>query len=88
MILEEIPYTLRGTVFAALKTLAVLAANVVAGAIFLVVAELDWAAIGLLAAGSVVGGYLGARIGRRLPAPVLRGLVVLVGTTAAVTMLL
>ena len=71
----------------ALKTLAVLAANVVAGAIFLVVAELDWAAIALLATGSVVGGYVGAHIGRRLPPTVLRVLVVLVGTTAAITML-
>ena len=51
----------------ALKTLAVLAANVVASVIFVVVADLDWAAVALLAAGSVVGGYVGARIGRRLP---------------------
>ena len=36
--------------------------------IFLVVAELDWRAIVLLAAGSVVGGYVGSHVGRRLPA--------------------
>ena len=71
----------------ALKTLAVMAANVVAALIFVFVADLDWAAIGLLAAGSVVGGYVGAHIGRRLPPTVLRVLVVLVGTIAAVTML-
>ena len=53
----------------ALKTLAVMAANVVAGVIFVFVADLDWVAVGLLAAGSVVGGYVGSRIGRRLPAP-------------------
>ena len=52
----------------ALKTLAVMAANVVASVIFLFLAELDWVAIGLLAGGSVVGGYVGAHIGRRLPA--------------------
>src|SRR4051812_22198041 len=40
----------------ALKTLAVMAANVVATVIFLFLAELDWVAIGLLAGGSVVGG--------------------------------
>ena len=45
----------------------VLAANVVASVIFLVVADLDWAAVVLLAAGSVVGGYVGARIGSDLP---------------------
>ena len=71
----------------ALKTLAVLASNVVASVIFLLVAELDWQAIGLLAAGSIVGGYVGARIGRRLPPTLLRTLIVMAGVTAAVTML-
>jgi uncharacterized membrane protein YfcA len=66
----------------ALKTLAVLAANVVATVIFVAVAELDWRAVGVLAAGSIVGGYVGARIGRRLPPTLLRGLVVLVGVIA------
>ena len=71
----------------ALKTLAVMAANVVATVIFLFLAELDWVAIGLLASGSVVGGYVGAHIGRRLPAPVLRTLVVIVGVTASILMM-
>lgn len=71
----------------ALKTLAVMAANVVASLIFLVVAELDWAAILLLASGSVVGGYVGSHIGRRLPSGLLRGLIVLAGLTAATLML-
>lgn len=71
----------------ALKTLAVLAGNVVAGAIFVAVADLDWTAIALLAVGSVFGGYLGARIGRRLPPVVFRILVVLAGIIAAGTML-
>jgi len=72
----------------ALKTLAVLASNLVASVIFIAVAELDWAAVVLLAAGSVVGGYVGARIGRRLNPTVLRSLIVVVGVSAAVTMLL
>ncbi|GGM10100.1 sulfite exporter TauE/SafE family protein [Promicromonospora citrea] len=72
----------------ALKTLAVMAANVVASAIFVVVADLHWGAIGLLAAGSLVGGYLGARIGRRMSPTVFRVVVVVVGVTAAVVMLL
>ena len=71
----------------ALKTLAVLSANVVASVIFLAVADLDWAAILLLAAGSVVGGYVGAHIGRRLPHRVLRAGVVLAGVTASFLML-
>jgi uncharacterized membrane protein YfcA len=71
----------------ALKTLAILAGNVVAAVIFVIVADVDWAAAGLLAAGSVVGGYAGARVGRRLPPTLFRVLVVVAGVTAAVTML-
>ena len=71
----------------ALKTLAVMAANVVAGGIFVVVAELDWRAIALLAGGSIVGGYVGSRIGRRLPAAALRTGIVITGIVAAVAML-
>ncbi|MDF1603913.1 sulfite exporter TauE/SafE family protein [Nocardioides sp. YIM 152315] len=71
----------------ALKTLAVLASNVVAALIFVVVAELDWTAVLLLAGGSVVGGYVGARVGRRLNPTLLRGLIVVVGVSAAVWML-
>jgi uncharacterized membrane protein YfcA len=71
----------------ALKTLALLAANLVATLVFVVVADLDWTVIGLLAAGSVVGGYVGAHIGRRLPPTVFRLLVVAAGVVAAVTML-
>jgi uncharacterized protein len=72
----------------ALKTLAILASNLVASVIFVFVAELDWLAIVLLAAGSVGGGYVGARIGRRLNPTLLRGLIVVVGVSAAVWMLL
>ena len=71
----------------ALKTLAVMAANVVAGVIFILVAELDWRAIALLAGGSIVGGYVGSRIGQRLPAPALRAGIVVAGVVAAVAML-
>ena len=71
----------------ALKTLAILAANVIAGLIFAFVADLNLTAVGLLAAGSVVGGYTGARIGRRLPPSLLRILIVLAGITAAIVML-
>jgi len=71
----------------ALKTLAVLSANAVASVIFLVLADLDWTAIAILAGGSIFGGYVGARIGRRLPHAVLRAGVVLAGVTASVVML-
>jgi uncharacterized membrane protein YfcA len=70
-----------------LKTLAIFAGNVVAGLVFVTVADLDWGAIGLLAAGSVVGGYVGARVGRHLPPTLFRVLVVVAGVVAAVLLL-
>lgn len=71
----------------ALKTLAVMAGNLVATVIFLVLAPLDWRVVGLLAVGSVVGGYAGSFVGRRLPDRVLRTLVVLAGLVAFVVLL-
>ncbi len=68
----------------ALKTLAVLAGNVVASVVFVAVADLDWPVVLLLALGSVVGGYVGARVGRRLPPTLFRVLVVAAGLVAAV----
>jgi uncharacterized membrane protein YfcA len=53
--------------------------NGVAALLFIAVAHVAWLAAGLIAAGSVIGGQLGALFGRRLPDPVLRGLVVLIG---------
>jgi uncharacterized protein len=67
----------------ALKTLAVLSANVVAGSVFVLAADLDWPVVALLALGSVVGGYVGARVGRRLPPTLFRVLVVAAGLVAA-----
>jgi uncharacterized protein len=71
----------------ALKTLALLAANLVAGLIFVFVADIDYTVAGLLAVGSIVGGYTGSHLGRLLPPTLLRVLIVLAGITAAVTML-
>jgi uncharacterized membrane protein YfcA len=61
--------------------------NAVAGLIFTFVADVDWRVVGLIAGGSVVGGLLGASLGRRLPPPVLRGVIVVVGVVALVSML-
>ena len=66
----------------AAKNVLALLVNAVAGVIFVLVAEIDWAAAGLIAVGSVVGGQLGATVGRRLPSAVLRGVIVAVGVVA------
>jgi uncharacterized membrane protein YfcA len=56
--------------------------NGVAALVFVVVSEVDWGAAGLIAAGSVLGGVLGASVGRKLPPAVLRGFVAFVGIVA------
>jgi hypothetical protein len=57
-------------------------ANLVAGLIFVVVADVDWAVAALIAMGSTVGALVGAGVARRLPEPVLRGTVVAIGLIA------
>jgi uncharacterized membrane protein YfcA len=59
-----------------LKNVAVLCGNLAATFVFVAVAPLDWRVVGLLAVGSVVGGWVGAHIGRRLPPALFRTLVV------------
>ena len=49
--------------------------------------SIDWTIAGLIAAGSVVGGQIGARVGRRLPPVALRGVIVTVGLVAVVAFL-
>ena len=71
----------------AVKNVLAGAANVVAAVVFALVAPVSWVAAGLVAVGSSVGGLLGARIARRLPTPVLRGVVVAVGVVALVILL-
>ena len=56
--------------------------NGMAAVVFIAVADVAWQAAALIAVGSVVGCQLGASIGRRVPAPVLRALIVVVGIAA------
>jgi uncharacterized membrane protein YfcA len=62
--------------------------NAVAAILFVLLAPIDYGVAGLLAIGSIVGGQVGATVGRRLPAPVLRAAVVTVGLIVAVRMLI
>jgi uncharacterized membrane protein YfcA len=62
--------------------------NLVAAIIFMFTAHMNYQAAGLIAAGSILGGLLGARIGRRLPSPVLRSIIVVVGIVAIVKLLI
>jgi uncharacterized membrane protein YfcA len=62
-------------------------ANAVAGLYFAFAADVAWAPAALIAAGSALGGQLGATYGRRLSPALLRALIVVVGTTAIVRLL-
>jgi uncharacterized membrane protein YfcA len=68
----------------AVKVVLTGAVNLVSGIVFIFFAHVAWAPAGLIAGGSVLGGVVGARVGRRLPAPVLRGVIVVVGVAAIV----
>ncbi|ULN45227.1 sulfite exporter TauE/SafE family protein [Mycolicibacterium goodii] len=65
----------------AAKNLLSLLVNVVAALAYTIVAfdRISWAAAGLIAVGSLFGGFLGAHYGRRLSPNALRGVIVVVG---------
>ena len=69
------------------KNVLALIANGVAAILFVFSAHVVWEVSALIAVGSIIGGQIGAHTGRRLPAPVLRGLIVVVGIVAAVRLL-
>jgi uncharacterized membrane protein YfcA len=68
----------------AIKNVLTTAVNGVAAATYIVVANdrVDWRASALIAVGAILGGYTGARFGRRLPSAVLRTAIVLLGLVA------
>lgn len=68
----------------AVKNVLASIVNGVAAIIFIAVTTVDWTVAGVIALGSTVGGLIGARVGRRLSPTVLRGLIVVVGVTAAI----
>jgi uncharacterized membrane protein YfcA len=71
----------------ALKNVIAAVVNGVAAVLFVVVADVDWRIAALVAAGSVVGGQLGATVGRRMSPRVLRAVIVAIGLVAVVRLL-
>lgn len=69
------------------KNLLASMANVAAAAVFVVTGRVVWPAVLAIAAGAVLGGYVGGHGAKRLPAWALRAAVVIVGVVAAVTLL-
>ncbi len=72
----------------AVKNVAAAVDNGVAALLFLFFAPIQWDAAILLALGSLVGGQIGAYIGRRLSPMVLRFVIIVVGTIVAIRLLL
>ncbi|HEY8789646.1 MAG TPA: sulfite exporter TauE/SafE family protein [Actinopolymorphaceae bacterium] len=70
----------------ALKNILVTCVNLIAAIVFVVIAidRLDWIVVAIIGVGSLLGGFLGARIGRRLPTIALRIVIIAVGTIAFV----
>ncbi|MFI5259092.1 MAG: sulfite exporter TauE/SafE family protein [Candidatus Limnocylindrales bacterium] len=71
-----------------LKNVLAALVNGVAGILFIAVAPVRWDVVVLIAAGSIVGGQVGAGVGRRLPAPTLRFAIIAVGLVAEARLLL
>jgi uncharacterized membrane protein YfcA len=71
-----------------LKILLASVVNGVAAALFILVTPIAWPPAILIAIGSIVGGQLGAHVGRRLSPFALRTLIIVVGTVVAVKLLL
>jgi uncharacterized membrane protein YfcA len=71
-----------------LKNVLAALVNGVAAVLFIIAAPVDYSVVLLLAVGSIVGGQIGASVGRRLPSAVLRLVVIGVGLLVALRLLL
>ncbi|OLT15883.1 hypothetical protein BJF80_07855 [Serinicoccus sp. CUA-874] len=72
-----------------IKNVLATIANLVAALVFLVVAPelVDWVVVLLISIGSLLGGVVGARVGRRMPPALLRAVIVVIGSVAIVNLL-
>jgi uncharacterized membrane protein YfcA len=71
-----------------LKNVLAVLVNGVATVLFVAVAPVAWPPAILLAIGAIVGGQVGASVGRRLPARVLRFAIIVIGTFVGVRLLI
>jgi uncharacterized protein len=61
--------------------------NGIAAVVFVLATHIDWGVAGLIAAGAILGGQIGARIGRKLPPWGLRVVIICVGVAALAKLL-
>lgn len=72
-----------------IKNVLVTAVNAVAAGVFLLAAgeAINWTVIALIAVGSTLGGFVGARFGRRLSPTAMRTLILVIGVAALARMM-
>lgn len=61
--------------------------NAASALVFVVFARVDWSVVALLAVGAIVGGQVGAKVGRRLPPGVIRAFILVVGVAGIVLLI-
>jgi len=68
----------------AMKNILVLGVNLIAASSYLLFAfdRINWTVVALIAVSSLIGGFVGAKVGRRLSPPVLRGVIFTLGLMA------
>ncbi|WP_417219300.1 sulfite exporter TauE/SafE family protein [Arthrobacter sp.] len=73
----------------AIKVILSLVVNLVAAASYLLFAfdRINWPVVALIAVGSLIGGFIGAKVGRKLSPLLLRGFIVVLGIVALVNMI-
>lgn len=71
----------------ALKNVLAGLVNFVAAVVFALTTHVDWAAALAIACGSILGGVIGARVGRRLSPVALRATIIVVGIVAVTRLL-
>jgi uncharacterized membrane protein YfcA len=78
----------RLTVVNALKNVFSAVVGLVTVVVFALFGPVNWATVAVLTPATLIGGYLGARLARRLPARVLRAVIVTFGTVIGIVLLI
>ncbi|GAA2522485.1 sulfite exporter TauE/SafE family protein [Winogradskya humida] len=71
----------------ALKNVLSAVVGVVTVLIYSAFGPVNWAVVAVLAPATIIGGFVGAKVARRLPAPVLRWLIITFGTVVGIILL-